>query len=296
MKKFSFLLYSASLLLLTYSCTEDITDELASSMDKGYPRLVVDGSITSDTTAHLVRLARTTDYFSNKPLEPITNAKVTISNGVVVYSLAENPDKPGDYYTNPDVYGIPGNTYTLSVSNVDVDKNGEFETYTASSVMNKMAPVDSISVVNVHKYFMDLYEIRFNADEPGDTKDFYIFRVKKNGVLLTDTITEMQFTDDQFFNGIYVENQPVYNLFPDKTDEHLKINDTIMLETCSVPKEYYDFLVDIMLESHGSDPFGGQPANVRTNVEDKSKATGYFLAYDIKRNMTIVRDTIKATK
>ena len=119
-----------------------------------------------------------------------------------------------------------------------------------------------------------------------------MFRVLKNGVLLTDTITELSFTDDQFFNGIQVENQPVYSLNPDKLDEHLKINDTIVLETCAIPQGYYDFLMDVMLESYGSDPFGGQPANLRTNIMDKTKATGYFLAYDVKRNMTIVRDTI----
>lgn len=289
------LLYTAfALFLLSFvGCTEDITDEIESKLNSTYPRIVVDGSISSDTTAHLVRLARTADYFSNKPLEPVTGAEVSISDGENVFVLTESADKPGDYYTEATVYGIPGKTYTLSINNVDIDKDGVIESYSAESEMKAINKVDSISIVPVHKFFEDLYEIRFNAPEPGASEDFYMFRVHKNGVLLTDTITEISFTDDQFFNGIQVEDQPVYNLNPEKTDEHLKINDTIVLETCAITKGYYNFLMDAMMESYGSDPFGGQPANLRTNINDKTKAVGYFLAYDVKRNMTIVRDTIR---
>lgn len=294
MKSLKYIPFLLSIFLIAISCTEDITDELRDELDTTYPRIVVEGSISSDTMSHLVRLARTADYFSNKKLDPITNAEVSITDDHNnIYRLTENAAVPGDYYTDANVYGIPGRTYTLNISNVDIDNDGNKETFTATSQMMPINQVDSISIKSVHKYFTDLYEIRFNAPEPAATKDFYMFRVLKNGVLLTDTITELSFTDDQFFNGIQVENQPVYSLNPDKQDEHLKINDTIVLETCAIPQGYYDFLMDVMLESYGSDPFGGQPANLRTNVMDKTKATGYFVAYDVKRNMTIVRDTIK---
>lgn len=294
MKNLKYIPFLFSLFFIAISCTDDITDEIRDDLTTTYPRIVVDGSISSDTMSHLVKLARTADYFSDKKLDPITNAEVTIIDDYNnIFKLTENIDQPGNYYTETNVYGIPGRTYTLNISNVDIDNDGNKEIFTASCTMMPINKVDSISIKTVHKFFSDYYEVRFNAPEPAATKDFYMFRVIKNGVLVTDTVTELSFTDDQFFNGIQVENQPVYNLNPDKTDEHLKINDTIILETCAIPQGYYDFLMDIMFESHGSDPFGGQPANLRTNVKDKTKATGYFLAYDVKRNMTIVRDTIK---
>ena len=294
MKTLKYIPFILALFIVAISCTEDITDDLRNDLDTTYPRIVVEGSISSDTMAHLVRLARTADYFSDKKLDPITNADVSITDDHDnTFKLTENAAKPGDYYTEANVYGIPGRTYTLHINNVDIDNDGNKEAFTASCQMMAINKVDSISVKAVHKFFTDLYEIRFNAPEPGATKDFYMFRVLKNGILLTDTITELSFTDDQFFNGIQVENQPVYSLIPDKKDEHLKINDTIVLETCAIPQGYYDFLTDVMLESYGSDPFGGQPANLLTNIMDKAKAAGYFLAYDVKRNMTIVRDTIR---
>lgn len=280
-------------ILSVVSCTEDITDDIQAKLDETYPRLVVEGSISSDTTAHLVKLSRTAGYFSNKPLEPVIAAEVTITDGVNIYKLTESAETPGNYLTEPTAFGVPGRIYKLNIANVDIDKNGQPETYSAECEMKPINRVDSISIIPVKKFYTKMYEVRFNAPEPGETKDFYMFRVYRNGVLLTDTITEMSFVDDEFFNGLYIENQPVYRLLPEKPDEHLKINDTILLETCAIPKGYYDFLVDVMLEAHGSDPFGGQPANLRTNIVDKTKATGYFLAYDLKRNMTIVRDTIK---
>lgn len=273
------------LTLITFSCTERYEVEL----DGSYPRLVVDGSITTDTTAHLVRLSKSAAYFSNKPLDPITGAIVTISDGTNTYTLHEDPNKPGDYYTDPTVYGVPGRTYTLSMSHVDINSDNTFETYTGSCELKPSNQLDSMQVDFLHKFYRDNYQIAVYGQDPGETRDIYMYKIKINGKLITDTITEAQFADDEFFNGSQVAYQPVYYLTPTKNDEFLKEGDIITLEQYGITQEYMDFIMDLSNESHGADPFGGQPANISTNIENKDLSYGFFGAFSVTRLVYVVK-------
>lgn len=273
------------LTLIAFSCTERYEVEL----DGSSPRLVVDGSITTDTTAHLVRLSKSAAYFSNRPLDPITGAIVTISDGTNTYDLHEDPNKPGDYYTDPTVYGLPNRTYTLSIKNVDINNDNTFEAYTGASRLNPSNQLDSMQVDLIDKFYRYDYQIAVYGQDPGETRDIYMYKIKINGKLVTDTITEARFGDDEFFNGSYAFYQPVYYLTPTKKDEVLKEGDTIILEQYGVTKAYNDFVMDIMSESHGADPFGGQPANISTNIEDKDMSYGYFGAFSVTRIVYIVK-------
>jgi hypothetical protein len=273
-----------SIIATMYSCTEPYPVEL----DGSYPRLVVDGAITTDTARHLVKLSKSAAYFINQPQEGVQNALVSISDGTQNFSLLEDPQNPGNYYTDPNVYGIPGRTYTLTINNVDINNDNVFETYTASCLLNPSNKLDSIRIEFIHKFYQDHYQVSVFGQDPSEIKDIYMYRIRINGNLITDTITEVKFADDEFFNGSYVVNQPVYYLSPTKNDELLKEGDTIVLEQYGITKEYLDFITEILAESHGADPFGGQPANILTNVEDKNMSYGYFGAFSITRTNYIV--------
>lgn len=279
-------------IIVATGCTEDITSTISSELETSYQRLIVDGSISTDTMAHRVHLALSSGYFYNKPLESVTKADVSISDGTNVFKLTEDPLNPGDYLTQPNVYGVPGRTYTLTIKNVDVDKNGQTEEYTASSKLYPISKIDSIAVKVVKKFYKYRYEVRIWTQDPADITNYYAFKVKRNNILLTDTLSEVTFTNDEFFNGSYVTDQNVYHIIPTKTDERLKLNDVITLESCGITKDYATYLSDIELASHGADPFGGQPANVSTNLSDKKRAIGFFVAYSITRNVTTVKDTV----
>lgn len=270
---------------IAFSCTERYEVEL----DGSYPRLVVDGTITTDTMAHLIRLSKSAAYFSNKPLDPITGAIVAISDGTNTYTLSEDPNKPGDYYTESTFYGIPGRTYTLSIKNVDINSDNTFETFTGVSKLNPSSQLDSMQVDFIHKFYRDDYQIAIYGQDPGETRDIYMYKIKINGKLITDTITEAQFADDEFFNGSYAAYQPVYFLTPTKDDELLKEGDTITLEQYGITQEYLDFIIDVSNESHGADPFGGQPANISTNIENKDLSYGFFGAFSVTRLVYIVK-------
>jgi hypothetical protein len=269
--------------MLLAACTERIDVEL----DSSFTRLVVDGSISTDTTVQQVKLAKTADYFVNEPLEPVTGAIVSITDGTNVIILAENPADQGTYLTDSTVYGVPGLTYTLTISNVDVNSDGVTETYTASSEMRFVQPPDSIQVIYMNQFYTWLWDVRTFAQDPPDSRDFYMFRVLRNGKQLKDTITEVGFSSDEYYNGWYIKGETVSYLLEENPSEALKDGDTITLETIAITGEYYQYLVDVMMEAHGSDPFGGQPANISTNLNNN--AVGYFASYSIARTSTIWR-------
>ena len=120
---FRYILYAGSALLLgLWACEErmDISTEASS------PRLVIYGSITTDTTQHAIRITRSAGYFSTDRPECISHASVSIRHEGGTFALEESPEEPGLYLTSPDVSGREGETYTLHVA-LDFDGNGHTE-------------------------------------------------------------------------------------------------------------------------------------------------------------------------
>jgi hypothetical protein len=265
-------------IIILQSCTEPIDIEL----DSTYSRLVVWGAITTDTTQHSVTLSRSADYFIDGPSPPISGASVTISDGERNFVLLENDTVPGLYQTSTDVYGIPNRTYKLAISNVDIDEDGEMESYFAESRLNPVNSIDSIQVVYKEYYQgFDGWEIRLFAwDSP--QRDVYLFRALKNGVMMSDTLTEWQFESDEFFNGKYTNGITTYVLSGTKEEERLVPGDEVTFEVAGITEDYMSFLIECFVEYFPSIPlFSGPPANIRTNVS--GGAVGYFAAYSIER-------------
>ena len=104
----------------------------------GYERsLVIDASLTNETTAHPVRLSYTfaIDTSRNDPAERATVAFVDGSGNRTLL-----PEKsPGLYLTDSSFAGIPGMTYTLEISLPD---GSEFRS--SPEVMPIPVPIDSI--------------------------------------------------------------------------------------------------------------------------------------------------------
>jgi hypothetical protein len=270
---FPFLLF----IVLLNSCTEEIHLKL----DKSETKLVVEGYFSNDTLAHPVRLSKSADYFANKPLEPVSGALITITDGTSTFPLFENSGNPGLYETAPDVYGIPGHRYTLNIHGVDINSDGIDENYSASGNLNPLGHLDSIQVVYKKLFYQNIWQVNYFGQDPVESTDFYLFRTWKNRVLVKDTLLEVNITDDELFNGKYTAGATVQYLFEDKPGEKVENGDTISLEVQSITKEYFQFINDLMFESHGADPFGGQPANVSTNLSEG--AVGFFSTFSSDR-------------
>jgi hypothetical protein len=281
----SLLRYIISFLVLIslWQCTERIDIEVNST----YTRLVVEGYVTTDTMQHQVRLTRTSDYFNNQPASPVSDALVRIDDGHTLFTLTEKPDIPGVYVTAHDFHGIPGKTYTLMISQVDIDNDGQMEEYSASSELYPVLSVDYIMLELLETPYYSIYQVRVFAQDPPE-RNFYAFKLYKNGRLLTDSLSNLIVQDDLFFNGNYTYGIPSQFLNQQKEDEKISPGDTVTFELNGITKEYYNFILEAQSEIFYQTPlFSGPPANISTNLSNG--AIGFFTAYSIDRCSTVLQ-------
>jgi hypothetical protein len=269
------------------TCTEPYEVEL----DSTYTFLVVDGMVTTDTMAHTIRLTESADYFVNEPAKPVTNASISLYDGYTTIEYTEDLQEPGIYYSPSDYYGVPGRTYNLTISDVDIDKDGIKEEYKAEDKIVHFIDADSIRVewfLPPHSSRVDsIYFIRLFMGNPTGP-DYLMFRFYKNGMLLTDTLDEVGFGDDEILDTI--ENVIIGFFDGEKPGENLRIGDTLILESLAMTEDSYDFFNQLnysLLQSVAAFSimgFNGPPANVKTNITG-GRAVGWFSTFNSKKTI-----------
>jgi hypothetical protein len=269
-------LFLAAMLLAT-SCTEIIEIEL----DSTYKRLVVYGIITSDSLHHGVELTTTTDYFFNDNPPPVQHATVSVTFKDTVVYLEESANRPGIYKSPHAFRGEPGVTYSLEISDVDIDEDGDTEYYAAETTMPEIAKADSIALIRFITPFFSGYQVAlWSPDPPG--VNYYNYKLFRNGAPINRRLSDYTVQPDDFFNNNYVAGLPVGFLNDDDEGEVIAPGDIVALEINSIPEEYYSFIVDAQSEIFGNNPlFSGPPANVPSNITNN--AVGIFAAYSIDR-------------
>ncbi|MGQ7871413.1 DUF4249 domain-containing protein [Sunxiuqinia sp. sy24] len=268
------------LLMTLFACTERVDFELD---EAGEPLLVVFGEITNDTMAHEVRLSKSAPYFSNQAVEMVSNAELSLYDGVETIELAEDPERRGVYLTPVDYFGLVGREYRLDISNVDVNADGELETYWVETEMKPTAPVFGVAVV--YNVSWEGWEVGVFSEDNPNTEDYYLFKVYQNGVLATDSLHNYRAVDDRFFNGNELQGAFV-QYFDEEKGEQVAKGDTITLEMAGITQEYYDFLVAVDRETSTKVPlFSGPPANIKGNISNG--ALGFFAVMEVDRGSTI---------
>lgn len=286
--KYIFVIASIFTIIVFNSCEEEITDI---SFNTREPQLVVEGYVSTDTIRHKVILSKTMNLLDDSAIPYISDAEVTISDGFSVFKLSEDANKKGTYYTDSVMSGVPGRIYSLFVKNVDVNGDGVMEEYSAKSELKDINPIDSFNVVfdnsNPHRKG---WNVNLYAMDKGGGRNFYLIKVFKNNVLLTDSVFKYSIADNTGFEGAYYDGYPAYFLSDERSDEKVKANDTLTVEMYGITKDYYNFIVDFITEYFPKVPmFSGPSADISTNIEPKDKAVGIFTAYSIRRKTKIIK-------
>jgi hypothetical protein len=272
-------------ILIFSGCTENVDINTYSS---GITTLlVVDGEITTDTMAHHVTLTKSSNVTNNLPIQVFSNAIVTITDGTHIFNLKESPQKPGTYLTDSTVYGIPGITYTLNISNVDLLGNGVMESFTASSILKKINPIDSIHLqfLNSTLWTIDLY-----SQDIGGGLDYYLPKAYINNILKTDSIHKYSPGDNSAFNGKYYDGFPVIRLNEKITENILNPGDKVTLELDGITVDYFNFINAFIAQYNPKIPlFSGPSANIPTNIYPQNKAAGFFAVYSVQRKSHIYK-------
>ena len=281
-KKFILLIFA---LVLAAGCTERVDIEL----DSTYARLAVEGFVNTDSIRHHVLLSITSDYFSNESSPRVSDAFVELSFNGESMQLLENDTIPGLYESPYAFRGSIGTTYKLDISRVDVNQDGEEEHYHASSTMPGGAELEYIEL----KYYPSAagsgYAVFMYASHPPEQRDWFGFKLIKNNVLLTRTLSEYGTLSDDIFDSGYFPGLPVGYLSDDNPEEAVHPGDTVTFELNCIDEAYYNFVSGAQLEIIGYNPlFSGPSANVTSNLSNG--AFGIFAAYSIQRSSVIASD------
>ena len=263
-----------TLLLLSGGCTETVEMDLKSTNR----RLVVDGMLTNEEKMHYVRLSESVSFFQDSASPVVSGAEVSISDGERAERLHEASEMPGFYLTSQEFTGVPGRNYTLTVRGVDIDDDGQTETYRASSTMPEPNQADSIDVVYDENW--DIWKVLLYASDNPDKRDYYMFRVFRDGGLISNNITEYSLADDQFFDGNRADGVWVQSIDAGNDNYSMKAGDVITLQMCTIDEAYYNFIDGVQREKREQYPlFSGPPANAPGNVS--SGGLGFFPVFSV---------------
>jgi len=276
--KLKYIFYSLLISVIGFSsCTEKIDINL----DNDRIRLVVEGNITDIARGQFVKLSETADYFSNAQPKGVSNAIVKIDSKLQSFFLSESDSVAGLYLMPDGFVGVQNEIYQLNI-NLE-NEIGGFTDYSANTKMPFLSDdIDSITVDWMPKF--EGWAIRLYAQDP-PREDFYMFNGIRNGELITDSIHEVNISDDRLFNGNYT-NGAIVLLF---NEDQLSAGDLFTLVLSNITKEYADFVTEIQIEIRPKEPlFSGPPANVSSNISNG--AAGWFTAYPSTFSSTIVKE------
>jgi hypothetical protein len=279
MKKIRMIVLAVLLVPVMFSCTERIDIDLK----ENFRRIVVDGGVSTDTTAHVVKLTTTTNYFYNEEPPVVSEAIVYLDNGTEKVLLEESPAGSGMYQTPADYYGLPGESYLLEINLKE--SVGDKDFFSAQSGLPEtVLSIDSIGLE--YESAFEIWFVKLYALDP-PTRDFYRIDLAVNDLMISDTASRAQVTDDRFFNGNNTNGLTVSIL----RKEEIAIGDTVTLILSSITEEYYKYFMQLQMESGFSSPlFSGPPANVTSNINEGG--LGFFSAMGKARQTLIVTEEV----
>lgn len=264
-------LCGALCLVALISCEEVIDLDLGNAE----PRIVIEGTITSDAGPYYVRINQSVDYGELNEFPAVSGAAVNIKDQDGNSEMLEEVEQ--GLYAIQEFQGEPGKGYEL-----EVEFDGEF--YQAGSIMPPtVIPVQSLEYVfEEETLFIDegYYVTAYFAD-PEDEVNYYRLKMFVNGepYYFDQDGTPVKddnfwLINDQFFNGKVIDFE-----FP----QTLKAGDKIDVELHQVDRATYDYyrtLVELM-------GFGGvAPSNPLSNWSNG--ALGYFGALSISYASVVI--------
>ncbi|PCH67155.1 MAG: hypothetical protein COC01_06405 [Bacteroidetes bacterium] len=263
-------LYILALVFLS-SCEEKTDWELKSEDDN---RIVVDGMITNERTAHIVRLSKPVSEM-NEAASVVSGALVSIGDGDTTYSLIETPDSSGIYITDSSVIGVSGKQYKLTIF-----YNNNTDTATA-----EMVPVTPFTPLSYYLNTNDsLYRIGSINDVYDSEPSMWLVLMDWShvkGYELLDYSSNHAKLMAYTFSSIDV-NQ-IFS--PGKESISFPEGTIIVEKKFSLTEEHADFLRALVSETNWRGGFFDvSTANLPTNLSEG--AIGYFGA------STVIVDTI----
>jgi len=285
------------LLYITLSCSEEI--DLRSSGEHN-ERLVVEAIITdrADRPQKVV-LSKSIPYFEEGLSPAVTGAIITISDGISETSFQEIEAGSGEYFAPIGYHGEEGKSYHLTIAlkdgnvyeaDADMPRNGfRLDEIDYAFAGDKTMGLDSLWTIAAWGKDME-------------TTDYYYVTAGVNGSFYPFEMAEV--TDDIYFNGNDVNGFPLATLMQysqmrlsyGDCCKYLETGDVVTLEALTLTRDFYDFLMSLLLNgSFSAIPlFSPQPANCPTNIKGgDGNVSGYFAMCPVCSADVVVDDPFR---
>lgn len=296
-------IFSWLILFVCFSCTQDLNINIQTN-DK---RLIVVGEFTSDTIIHSVKLYCSGSLVTGEPQKMVSGARIFITDNIDTIYYKESNSTPGSYFTTSKCFGKGGQTYFLSITNIDIDNDGKMDSFVATEMMPIPVKFDSL----VSKYGI-------NGDHNQAINNLAYFKIMYNGpdylykytqvnnqdqYTITDQLGSGEFTRfEKDFKMIKVNNpgsfQSAVNYLSINNLKAVKIDDTITFVGYNLTTNQFNFLKTF--DDNTGDSFKNNfqdqlsvPVNLPTNIQPSEKAAGYFMIYSISKISTVFKTKYK---
>ena len=283
MKKYFFITTLVSMIFS--SCT----DKIDLTLPDPESVLVVDGFISDLDTTQWVKLSSLENYFAD------STPDFTVYKNAIV-KLVENGNEVGQYTFVDSTHQFELNYQGTNGYGYQIDirlPNGEHY-ISAEEYMETVPKIDTMwSVSNIDNpdasAFSSDYSIFINTQGSPGFGDFYQWKIYVNGEYQNEP-QDLNFTNDQFVEGQYVENFEIFGLSQEDYEEYKaespdgKVH--VKVEQTKISSRYYDFLFLVFQQTlFVGGPFASPPAEIRGNVylqgENEVLALGYFYASSV---------------
>lgn len=283
MKNLSLILFS----LLIFTACETVVDLELNEGDKSLvSEAVLEFPSDSEFGVVHVYLTATTNFFSNTPNQPISDAVIVLND---TYMLNEQTDSLGYYIAE----GIPkeiGESYTIDIT---ADINGVVGNWIGADSLMDIPVVDSVYVI--YKPAMGPmddggFHLKMAFEEPGDQVNYYH---QKMNVRRNDTLKAYkspgynEIYDDLWVNGQYLDFE--INRRP------FLLNDTVNLKFSSITEAsymFYDNVNQLLFETVGigaAPPFALK-GNLVSQNDDFENSLGNFKVKNVFEAEIIIQD------
>ena len=308
MKRFSYLI----LVLVVFGCIDPFTTETV----EGVQLLTVEGTITSGSGPHTIRLSRSDTYGSifESLIRPVTGATVIVrdDSGAVSF-FAESVVDRGSYISSSSFRAVVGRAYTLQIQLVDGRVYSSFPERVKSVPEIKKLSYQVVQIpVEGETNPRSGVQLIAEIDDPADQNNFYFWRNSPSVYILNTrpdlfTIRPPDADDrdpdpkdccDTCFRTELVGNESIFLAQDDAfnglttklpvgfvEDDGLRFIDTYRIDVrqLNISQEAYRFLRLVKQQSEISGSvFDPPPANIRGNMislDDPDEVVlGYFIA------------------
>ena len=244
-----------------------------------------------------VLLSKSVPYFEEASSKGVSGAIVTISDGNEEVRFSEK--ETGVYEAPAGYHGEPGGNYHLTISLPYGDL------YSADATMPHSGfRIDEVDYAFAGNKTMGLDSLWTLAiwGQDLETTDYYYVTAGVNGAFYPFEMAEV--TDDKYFSGNVINGFPIATLMQysfmrklyGDCAKYLETGDLVTLEAMTLSKDFYDYLVAVLLNGTVSaiPLFSPQPSNCPTNIKGgDGNVAGYFAACPVVSASVTVDDPLR---